>query len=420
MPRRTFGPVPGTTENTRASSTPVASDEHVENSSASHSRSSRSNAQFHNLLSTLKKPFVWIPICAAVVIGSGIGVYTIGFDSGNGGSSPEKAALGFTYASASAPDDVWSYVPKNIRGSKTGSSSVLWELDDTLHVELSNIQTKSVEVDREHLQSVIDGYESFYHQSVKVSDVVSVDISASAKPEDGEAQDIDFDILCVKVGWRWYVYTGADITSDGFDQPWAVMSAAFSDGGSAVQPYDGALDDLKAGKVSIDGEDHVMPSKYQDMTDVFTLVDDAIEKDDRVLTENMILKFLPVRYHDDVAASLTVDIANPDPEDIDLSDGIVTTLQIQKAEDNKPAPDIVLPGNVTFGTSKQDVASVYGSLGTYTGTDADLNSFGYDNSDIYRIRLTDDNDYNWIYFIFDDDDKLSAVEWRYYDLSVIM
>ena len=81
-------------------------------------------------------------------------------------------------------------------------------------------------------------------------------------------------------------------------------------------------------------------------------------------------------------------------------------------------PDILLPGNVTIGTSYEDTVKVYGKdvLHKYDGKNDAVNKLGFqDTCSIYTVDLN--NDLNHLYLIYDSDGKLTALRWQYTDIN---
>ena len=82
-------------------------------------------------------------------------------------------------------------------------------------------------------------------------------------------------------------------------------------------------------------------------------------------------------------------------------------------------PKLILPGNVTIGTSKAAVEYVYGQLIAYKNFKKDslfASLCELDDISVYNMRFPD-SEYNYIYFVFDSKDSLVGVRWSYYDLT---
>lgn len=419
MPKRSFGP----STDTGAAEAERAEVKRIESSSTSiqPNDSVIKNEKLAKVVDVIKKPYVFFPVVILFIIIIFLIIFVGKCDTGHGAGTPQDAAYNFTVAASKRSEEVWNYLPRFARDAKQGSSDVMWELDDATYVPLESLKYKSMQTIREAIPSIKNGYEAFYHDSPSIKDAVQVTLVGEITANDGNTVSIEFDIVTIKSGWRWYVYTGADLDFVNFPQDVIGEARVPADPTASVElrPYEGAIDDLKLGKVTIDGVNFRMPVKYSNVRNVFTLEDSAIEKKDRELQPNMILKFLPVMYDGAETECFVVDIANPSDESVDLADGYVTTLQARRQSGEKPVA-MVLPGNVVFNTSKDDVFAVYGDLELYDGHDNDLNSFEYDPSRIYQVQVEDGNDYNWIYLIFNEDDKLAAVEWRFYDMESIL
>lgn len=419
--RRSFGPSSDNASVNTAAEETKAKEEESTDLDIPQPASFFENKTVKKVISIVKKPVVFIPSIAAFLIVTFLVIFVGKMDMGYGAKSPELAAYNFTQLASQQSDEVWDYMPGFVRKSKQGSSAVMWGLDETSYIPLSNVKLKSVQVIRDSIPSIKQGYDTFYHDSMNIKDAALVSVMADITADDGTVTNITFDIVCVKSGWRWYVYTGSDLDFVNFPQGVIKTARIPVDPTGAIElrPYDGALADLKLGKVTIDSNNFRMPVKYKNIRNLFSLDSEMIDEGDRMLSKNMILKFLPVMYDGQPTDCFIVDIANPGEDTVDLTDGYVTTLQVRRNADEKTVA-MILPGNVVFGTSKSDLFTVYGELEPYDGQDDDLNSFNYDQSNMYQVRIDDDNEYNWIYFVFDSDDKLSAVEWRYYDMESVL
>lgn len=415
MPRRMYGPSVENLPEMRASVEKPK--ESVESSSEKEVSKMKSTASAE--IPLWKKPVFFLPVCLAVLAGAVLTVYLAAFDAGRGAGSPSDAAVGFLTKSSQQSEQVWKYLPKTVRGMKAGSSSVMSVYNADTHVTLSNLQAVSVS-DFADVAALQAGYESLYHKSVSIKDAELVSVTAQAESEKFlSAQAVTYNLICVQVGMRWYVYTGSDVeTGEAEDLSAEVETVPETEAETEtiVADEEAVLDALKSGQMEIDGVSLTMPVSYEEMSKLFILEDAAIQESDRLLGENEILKFLPVLYQGEPTEHVVMDIANPSDQVVDLSEGVVTTLQVQASDEDM---SVILPGGVTFGTTLADAVQAYGILKPYDGADADLNSFDYSPEHIYQVRLTAGCDYNWLYLIFDEKDVLSAVEWRYYDLSVL-
>jgi hypothetical protein len=402
----------------------------------------------------------------AAIIGSSVAVgavcilsfWKLAYDGGYGGRSAKTVAVDFAQAVSADSDDMWTYLPRSLRGMQMASSESVWEVDagkSQIPITLSNLEVSDTKDLSSSASALEDGLKDVYGKSVNIRDaeLVSLSTTVSFEVNDIEySKDVNFDIICIKVGLKWYAYTGSNIDANNItlepniipdewyedsseDDTSEIDDSSIDDteddssGADApeipeVNIYDGVTDDVIAGKVTIDGVDYTMPADYSKFSSLFVLNDNAIDDADRVISANNILRYLPVTFVDSSYVQsrpyLMVDIANANGtggEDIDVADGVVTTLHIGKPTNSNIYPSVVLPGNVTLGTSYDDVLRVYGpQLISYTGDNEGIENLQLSDSvSIYQMRLG--NDYNWLYLIFGSDNTLSAVRWYYYDLN---
>lgn len=373
------------------------------------------------------------------------------YDMNNGASTPESAAIGFVQSiSNDDSNQMLKYVPRKLRSDGIGSYSDdildLRDLNEKYGLDISHVQVMSeVESLADNIQALDKGFMNVYGKTVNIKDAKQISVQAliSYSIKNSTYQrSLTFDFICIKVDMKWYVYTAADSLSS--DEAVTEESSTENDKTTSnseesstedvtnidvgkvktekvdLNFYDGAKSDLQAGKLKINDKEYTMPAKYKDMTDLFELIDDSIDKKDRLVKPNYILKTLPVWFvnKDYQMTDLTVSIANNTDKNIDLSDGLVTTLYISPV-DPYDCPYVYLPGNVTFGTSYDDVVKMYGekTLVPYTGED-DANAKDIikhsDSAKIYELKLN--NVHNHVYLSFEDN-KLVAIEYFYYDLG---
>jgi hypothetical protein len=242
---------------------------------------------------------------------------------------------------------------------------------------------------------------------------------------------LDLSLVCVQINSKWYIYDGmTETTSENISNEAFVMnqqstesqtedssaSGAAADADEAASSSEAndnleftsdAIKKLRKGNVTIDDVAYVMPVNYKDFGAVLTLRTDLIKDEDRMIESNQILKNLPCAFsnkdYEDV--QYTVDIANPSTKKKDVEEGIVSTLMIHRSTDSS-TPKVVLPGNVTFGTTKANVKKMYGT--------PDTKSSKGDSDDFYAYNLN--NEHNTITFTFTND-EVSEIKWYYYDIA---
>ena len=350
-------------------------------------------------------------VCACICIL----FYNFVYDKSNGGGNAGTLALDFVNAATRDSDDIWSYLPKQVRQSGNMSADTSWmrsrELKDT-----KIVTTKAL---GEQSDLFAQGLNSFYHEDVTVKDAQAVTLTSVFQDT-----PVTYDVICVKSGLKWYIYTGKpvnipDVNINPLVGSDVVTKTRHEIKAENVTPYDGAFDYLKQGEFTLDGAKYTMPTSYSSLVGEFIFDDDRIKVPDRNLKPGMILKQLPVLFgkcsaEDYDSNSLSMSIGNPYTDDVDITKGIVTTLFIGVLETDLKYPDIRFPGNVMFGTKYDDVVSVYGELQQAVLPD-DICMESYADMDVYKIDLTDDG--NSLYLLFDKNDtKLKAI--CYYCLSV--
>lgn len=404
-------------------------------------------------------------ICSIIIITTVCLVTYKSMDVGFGASTPNAAAIGYVEAIAKEDTfDLQKYMPPQVRytGYMANSYDVmaLKILDENYNISLSNVRAvnDSIKLD---INTLINGLENVYNKRVNIKEASKMDVFAELSYEvDGEihTDDITFNLICIKVGLKWYVYTGdlADViddmksvdvaisttvpseTSDETSEEETISEVQDSDKQDMVieytepevvesrpiEEYDDVLSDLQNGHVEIDGKSYVFPTKYQSMTNLYTLVDKAIEEDVRTIKPNFILKNLPIAFVNESYSKTEfyVSIANSTEEDIDVSDGLVTTVMIGSPKSKYDYqvydyPEVYLPGNITFGSTYDQVKSLYGQLEEVTNDEKEENVVcPYGNiSKLYKIELNE-NKYNCLYFEFVDN-ELVALQWYFYDLN---
>lgn len=400
-----------------------------------------------------KKPISFDKVKAAVIISAAIviaGTSVFGvsklvgnaFDESNGAASPDEAASAFVAAIDSSDDAaLCKYIPRAVRDdgfmADTMNLSELKKLDEEHDITLSNIVIDAISDISDRSASLESGLYSIYNKSVKISDAkrvaVTSDMSYELDDKDYETQ-VSFNLISIKVGSKWYIYTGQQLSEDldSEDSDAVNILPAETDGSEPydiistyIKPvvkdvkeldfYDDARKDLEAGKLKIDNTEYVMPASYESMTDLFLLAEDMFTEDTRVIRSNYILKHLPIEFNkiDYSMTGFDISIGNITDADIDVTEGVVTTLYMGLPDEIYDYPDIYLPGNVTLGTDYDDIVKMYGNMDAYEENE---NLKLHPNcAVIYQADLN--NKRNHVYFEFSYDNKLVAVQYHYFDLN---
>lgn len=354
-------------------------------------------------------------------------------------------------AVASSIDDfsygnIETYVPKALRDygfiSDSDAFARFRELDVENDYKLKKIVIEDTQTYTD-IPELEEGLVDVYKRKVDISEANSASLKLDFADGDGKPFEIDCNMITIKVGFRWYLYTGSTVDVNGEPFEFIVlpddmlsvdtstdlseteisyrraMSAAeatseelAAEEAAGLDFYEDAAKDLASGQCVIDGVVHTMPDAFASFGDMFSLDEAKIPKSQTTkLAQDETIGNLPVSFADDkykdVPFALT--IGNTSAETIDFHDARVITLYIgQDAEGN--SPDVVLPGGVTFGTSKTNVFEMYGNLSavdddTYEGTLADS---------VYALELS--NKRNKIYFGFKND-QLVEIQWYYIDMT---
>lgn len=364
------------------------------------------------------------------------------FDENNGAASADEAAASFVSAIDDSDDNLmYKYVPRDIRNSgfmaDTMNISELKKLDEEHDISLSNIVIDSISDLTDKIKALESGLYSVYNKAVNISGARRVHVTAdmSYDLEDHDyATQVTFDLICIKVRAKWYVYTGQQLSEDldsddsdavhilqaddRADVPYDIISTYIKPVVKEIKPlsfYSSAKDDLISGKISIDNVEYVMPVSYQSMMNLYSLADDMFTEDTRKIKQNYILKHIPIVFNE-AKYSMTgfdVSIGNTSDKEIDISEGIVTTLYIGRPDNIYDYPDVYLPGNVTLGTSYDDIVKMYGRLDAYGGNDNVIKHA--ECAIIYQLELN--NKRNCVYFEFNYDNELVAIQYYYFDLN---
>lgn len=451
MAKRYYGGIPNTVK-------PPAEEPVISQSEVLVEESSVKNSSIFDKFNNKLNIKVVIAACAAIVVCGTCGIfyYRSATDAGFGFKDPEVLALEYTETAFKSHGDIWDYVPKAVRDTNMASFESLWMLVDEsqgMNVKMENIKAEKSESISGMISELEKGYEDFYGKTVKIKDAMKVTLSADISYNTPKLKymsntkdynkSVDFDVICVQIGSKWYVYTGGHIDSDkisivpenvfAIDEEDLIPDPDLDYEGKPepeeeyipeipeVDAYEGAASDLRAGRVTIDGAEFILPIEYSKLESVLKIKADVIKDEDRFIESGKILKNLPAAYVNEEYSAVApgISIANPYDSAKDLTEGIISTLYLTKPiSTTKKYPEIILPGNITIGTTYDDVISVYGDdvLMTYDGKNDDITKLNY-TSDVKIYTVDLNNDYNRLYLMFDVDNKLMAIRWQYIDLN---
>lgn len=391
-------------------------------------------------------------------------------DVGNGAKTPEDAAIGYVLSIANNDPNYISYLPCDIRdygyAADIYGMSDLKLYDEKYDVQLSDVSAV-INASKLDIAQLHDNLFTFYGKDIDIDDAKLLSLSATMTyVVDGQtvSSELQFNMISIKSNYKWYVYTGdfpSEANSESSDEAATPSDSEATPGDVSIEDdvttdesgvgeeeegfevigeddvidyvepvvreeveieiYDGALADLESGVVTINDVEYVFPALYSDMTSLYTLADDAIEDDIRSVAPNYILKNLPIVFanEDYGMTEFNISIANPTEENIDVSEGIVTTFYvgIPKSELDYNAydyPYVYLPGNITLTSTYEEVISVYGELEEYTGDNESLHLYS-DTVTVYQVELYE-NVHNHVYLEFEND-VLVAIQWHFYDLN---
>lgn len=311
-------------------------------------------------------------------------------------------------------------------------------LESRYDIEMSEIMSSDPVV-LEDMSILETGFETVYDKQISIDEAVVVPLASTITYTIDEKEyktALDFDIVCMKVKSEWYVYTGdysglSDIIAITLTPEYSMGSVDMQTKPSTEQSqpitkpvedilvYDGVVEDLKSGKLSIDGADLLMPIVYSDVFSVFDIDRDNIDDEHKLLMPKSVYKNVPVVYVNDKYSknSVIIDIANVN----DISQSImdkdsvfkVSSLYLCRMDNGEDYPLVYLPGNITFNSTYDDVKSLYGSIDVCQNYDAVVRHNKC--MSIYQIQL--DNPRNYLYLQFDIDGKLVAMQYYCQDLS---
>lgn len=380
--------------------------------------------------------FIVALIVLILVAGSGLAWYwTVWRDGWLGASGPGLAAAGWV-GSMNGYDDIMfdRYMLPSAR--KTGAMADMFDLVSIreLHKErrmvFGNIQAGEPEYlpesDLDRVRSGMVGFGGADGISVAARVDVSAEMSWSDGRWAGDSRPVSFHIVCVERHGKWYVYTGAplddgdasDISIDEevpaeVDTTVDPVPTPFVRERRPVKPSDTAGNELFSGLVEIEGNQVTLPCGLDALQPLFSITEEGLAME---IAPNGMMDHLPLKMADDsyAAAWIYAGVANNGTEPAIVSDGVLCRLWIGLPLDGFSAyPEVYLPGDVTLGSSYDEVVSVYGELEACPDTDR-VEKWSED-AKVYAAPFGK-SVHNRIYFQFADD-VLSAIGWDYYDFN---
>ena len=437
--------------------------------------------------------FIIVTVLIALVLtAAGMFIYLKLFDGSRGARTSQAVAVRYFNAIASSDvKEIYACMPpeyKNtdISGLKDDLSKIL-SVQQTEGITFNNVKVVGEESCVDKKASLKMGLVNTYGKSMTIDDARIVMVSADIV-YNGETTPTTFQVTVIKSGFKWYVYPADPVTSGASNngvkptettEPSGTSGEGTSETTAAtltptvgptptpvvtVAPYDELwLNDLKAGKFTLAGHDVVMPAKMSGgdecdefcMTELIQLDMSRIAEASRIVPPNQIVSgqgtvgvpIYPVNedWRTIVMDHWVLNIGNPTTSDINIDEGYVTKLYMEKS-DVYPYPQLILPGGITFGCTLEQVQSVYGELTKYTPSgndglyqvenvqhkdDTDLPQYpvkGTSTTDVtvYRVslnnRLADNKEYedlNSLYLEFDSQNRLVAVEWYYFNIGTV-
>lgn len=354
------------------------------------------------------------------------------FDFKNGAASSDsvvtisaKAFANFSY------DKIASYMPAAIRRSGFITDSDEFAEFRTQAVN-NGYSFKRLIIDNESnvsdITSLEKGLYTTYSKNIKISSAKLVRVTVLFSDENAQEVQCKFNIIPIKVGQKWYLYTGSPVTINDaminlFDSMISASDTVSIEKEITYVPektdpvsvpetkldfYKGARADLLSGACMIAGVKHTMPDALSSFNKLFTIGDSynkTILKPDETIN-GVKADFIDTQYD---SLSLYVSVANLKDDIQFVNDGSVTTLYI--GQDETKMPDVVLPGGITFGSSYFNFIKMYGKSVPVKG---DSIYRGTLSDSVYEIPLK--NEHNRIYFGFKND-VLTEIQWHYIDMT---
>lgn len=379
-------------------------------------------------------------LCTLVLCVVSLTIWLTVFDNGNGDVSAENVARRYSEDLVANSDNVWRCFPPAVRDKQFVASDSMWtksSLFEDVHVYAIDIESSNTTDISNHADKLKTNFKKLYAADLDSDELKLVSQKAKlkyTKDNSDMEEEVSYDVVCFRKGPRWYVYTAG---VEGIKDINLIPNVAFFEETSgeskeqpeefdyavpAVRTYPDVFSDLSSGTFEINDAEYVVPDSYSAFSSLFCLKDDLIDEKDRIISYGDVLTDLPVAFKDDeyTGADITIDIANTKKDDVDIKYGTVNSLYIGKKLNVKGKyPKLILPGNVTIGTSKAAVEYVYGQLIAYKNFKKDslfASLCELDDISVYNMRFPD-SEYNYIYFVFDSKDSLVGVRWSYYDLT---
>lgn len=331
------------------------------------------------------------------------------------------------------------YVPRVIRNSGfISDSDAFAQFREQAKSEDYILQNTVIENDEpfDDLASLQSGLSATYGKNVNISAAKLVRVRLSFRNSDEKIVNVIVNIIPIKVYHKWYLYTGEVVNYNGRPvefltilsdetEEYATHTTDISyvekkdvpkteeDTEPAIELdfYEDALSDLLAGKCVINDVEHTMPDDFSSFSDLFVLDENRMQSvKTTTLKQDEILGNIPVSFTDETLAGtpVYVTLGNLSSEDIKLQDASITTLYVGTGDNPL---GLLLPGNVTFGTSYTDVVKMYGDL----DETKDAEFRGELTESVYSLSLSN-NKHNKIYFGFKDG-KLVEIQWYYIDMT---
>lgn len=331
------------------------------------------------------------------------------------------------------------YVPRAIRNAGfISDSDAFAQFREQVKSEDYVLQNTVIESDEpfDDLASLQSGLSATYGKNVNISAAKLVRVHLSFKDGDGKIVNVIANIIPIKVYHKWYLYTGEVVNYK--EEPVEFLTISSDETGKyethttdisyvekkdiaeteeVVEPaveldfYEDALSDLLAGKCVINDVEHTMPDDFSSFSDVFVLDENRMQSvKTTTLKRDETLGNIPVSFTDGTLPEIPVyvTLGNLSSEDIKLQDASITTLYVGTGDNPL---GLLLPGNVTFGTSYTDVVKMYGDL----DETKDAEFRGELAESVYSLSLSN-NKHNKIYFGFKDG-KLVEIQWYYIDMT---
>ena len=432
---------------------------------------------------------VTVVITLAIVIlglGAVLGIWIIGFDKGLYSNTAQNAAILYANAMLSTDDsDLMNCLPPKVRqnGVVAGDNAVssYRARRDKDGLAIVNIQAGTPTDAMGSIGLINKRITSSYGVDFKIDEALFVPLVLTLSDKNQTNYVELLDVLCIKTGMGWYAcpftvdHTGStntvqqaessEVSADDAsasiresdvavveqeasaedawhqekDEPVVItqrMPVQYD--WPAINAYRGALNDLKAGQFTLDGEYYGMPAAYRSLTDVISFNENVSNVNPATIqiASGQLYRGISVSYSDPSFSQAPVfaSFGHSLPDTKDAIDSFVTTLYIGLPQsDLVEYPQILLPGNIHLGSSYQDVVKVYGNIDKYKLDMTHLEDcfedemyVNYLRDDItrwsddidlavYAIEL-DNNKFNHVYLEFMGS-ELKAVEWEIFDMN---